>query len=130
MCFAVLRYLSLHHLSSSQLWLLLAENAAPAADGGNPFGMLMVVAVSALAFYLIMIRPERKREKSMQEKLGALKKNDRVVTAGGIYGTVINVKREADEVTLKVDEDSNTKLRVTLRSIAQLIEPGADESKT
>jgi preprotein translocase subunit YajC len=117
----------LHHLSSSQLWLLLAENAAPAE--GSPFGIFPVLAISALAFYLIMIRPERKREKSMQEKLGALKKNDRVVTAGGIYGTVINVKREADEVTLKVDEDTNTKLRVTLRSIAQLIEPGADESK-
>jgi hypothetical protein len=40
---------------------------------------------------------------------------------------VTNVKRDADEVTLKVDEDSNTKLRVTLRSIARIIEPAADE---
>ena len=53
--------------------------------------------------------------------LGALKKNDRVITAGGVYGVVTNVHREADEVTLKVDESSNVKLRVTLSSIARVL---------
>jgi preprotein translocase subunit YajC len=130
MCFAEFEVSSLLNVSVDCIFLLLADNAAPAEGAGSPFSYMPVLIISGLAFYLIMIRPERKREKSMQEKLGALKKNDRVVTASGIYGTVINVKREADEVTLKVDEDTNTKLRVTLRSIAQLIEPGAEESKT
>ena len=130
MCFADFEVSSLLNVSVDCICLLLADNAAPAEGAGSPFSYMPVLIISGLAFYLIMIRPERKREKSMQEKLSGLKKNDRVVTASGIYGTVVNVKREADEVTLKVDEDTNTKLRVTLRSIAQLIEPGAEESKT
>jgi preprotein translocase subunit YajC len=117
---------SLLNVSLGNIWLLLAENEG----AGAPFGILPVLVISGLAFYLIMIRPERKRERDLQDKLGGLKKNDRVVTAGGIYGTVTNVKREADEVTLKIDEDTNTKLRVTLRSIARVIDPEADETKT
>jgi preprotein translocase subunit YajC len=113
--------------------LFLAQNggAAPAQDGGGAsFGLWPAVILSLLALYLIMIRPERRRERELQQKLEALKKNDRIVTIGGIYGVVTNVRREADEVTLKVDEDSNTKLRVTLRSIARVIEPAADEAKS
>ena len=53
--------------------------------------------------------------------LGALKKNDRVVTVGGIYGWVTNVHREADEVTIRVDEATNTKLRITLGSVARVL---------
>ena len=53
--------------------------------------------------------------------LAAMKKNDRVITAGGIYGVVTNVHQEADEVTIKVDEATNTKLRVTLSSIARIL---------
>ena len=130
MCFAEFEVSSLLNVSLGNIWLLLAENAAPAEGAGAPFGILPVLVISGLAFYLIMIRPERKRERDLQDKLGGLKKNDRVVTAGGIYGTVTNVKREADEVTLKIDEDTNTKLRVTLRSIARVIEPEAEDSKT
>jgi preprotein translocase subunit YajC len=53
-----------------------------------------------------------------------------VVTVGGVYGVVVNVHREADEVSLKVDETTNTKLRITLSSIARVIsgEPAEEES--
>lgn len=111
--------------------VLLAQNggAAPAAgEGGSGMGLWPAVVASLVAMYLIMIRPERKRERDLKQKLEGLKKNDRVVTVGGIYGVVTNVKREADEVTLKVDEDSNTKLRVTLRSIARVVEPGTEDT--
>jgi preprotein translocase subunit YajC len=56
--------------------------------------------------------------------LSALKKNDRVVTIGGIKGIVTNVQRDADEVTINVDESSGTKLRVTVASIARVERPG------
>ena len=64
--------------------------------------------------------------------LAAVKKNDRVITAGGIYGVVTNVHREADEVTIKVDEATNTKLRLTLSSIARVLgdEPSDREPAT
>ncbi len=63
--------------------------------------------------------------------LAAVKKNDRVVTAGGIYGVVTNVHQEADEVTVKVDEATNTKLRVTLSSIVRVLgdEPSDEAAK-
>ena len=52
-----------------------------------------------------------------------------MVTIGGIYGVVTNVHREADEVTIKVDEATNTKLRMTLGSIARVLvdEPSGDK---
>jgi preprotein translocase subunit YajC len=53
--------------------------------------------------------------------LGSLKKNDRVVTTSGIYGTVANVDREADRVSLKVDDSGNVKISVTLSSIAKVL---------
>ena len=72
-------------------------------------------------FYFLLIRPQRREQAKRQAMLSAVKKNDRVVTAGGIYGVVANVHREADEVTLRVDETTNTKLRVTLGSIGRVL---------
>jgi preprotein translocase subunit YajC len=56
--------------------------------------------------------------------LKTIKKNDRVITVGGIYGVVANVHREVDEVTIKVDESTNTKLRMTLGSISRVLGEG------
>jgi preprotein translocase subunit YajC len=94
-------------------------------------GMLLPFALIFMVFYFLMIRPQKREQNRRQEMLGAVKKNDRVVTIGGIYGVVANVQREADEVTLKVDETTNTKLRITLGSIARVLgdEP-SDESAT
>ena len=60
--------------------------------------------------------------------LEAVNKNDRVVTIGGIYGVVANVNKEANEVTVKVDEATNTKLRLTLGSIARVLSEEATKS--
>ncbi len=87
------------------------------------FWMLPIVFL----FYWLMIRPQRKEQARREAMLGALKKNDRVIAAGGIFGVVANVHAEANEVTIKVDEASNTKLRVTLSSIIQVLE---DESSS
>jgi preprotein translocase subunit YajC len=76
---------------------------------------------------LLLIRPQRKEQAQRQSLLAAIKKNDRVVTIGGIYGVVTNMHREADEVTIKVDEATNTKLRLTLGSIARVL---AEESSS
>ena len=74
-----------------------------------------------LLFYFMILRPERRRAASHRALLEGLKKNDRVVTIGGIYGTVTNVQRDADEVTIRVDETNNTKLRLTFSSIARVL---------
>ena len=88
--------------------------------------LLAVVPLLAIAAaaYLLLFRPERERMKKQQQLLGALKKNDRVVTSSGIYGTVANVERDADRVTLKVDDASNVKIVVTLSSVARVLRDG------
>jgi preprotein translocase subunit YajC len=101
------------------------------AEGGSPplpFQLLPIVAI-AMAAYLILIRPERERQRKQQSLLAGIKKNDRVVTAGGLCGTVASVDREAGRVSLKVDESSNVKLTVTLASIAQLTPAGSDATE-
>jgi preprotein translocase subunit YajC len=103
-------------------WILLAEAAEEEAARPAPFGglLLPMVAIMILYFFLFL-RPQRARDAAQRTQLESLKKNDRVVTIGGIYGTVTNVQRESDEVTLKVDEATNAKLRVTCNAIARII---------
>ena len=115
---------------------LFAEDApAGTPPGGDSMGLLSglfpFVAIFAL-FYFLMIRPQRRQQAQHQALLADLKKNDRVVTSGGIFGVVTNVQRESNEVTIKVDEATNTKIRVTLSSIATVLtdEPSGGSSST
>lgn len=107
--------------------MIAQKDAAP--GGGGLIGMLpMVLALGAL-FYFIILRPQRREQQQRKDLINAIKKNDRVVTIGGIYGVVTNVKRDDDEVTIKVDESSNTKLRITFASISRVItDDAASES--
>ena len=95
---------------------------------GSPLPLLIALV---LVFYFIVMRPQRREQARRREMLAAVKKNDRVLTAGGIYGVVANVRPEADEVTIKVDEATNTKLRVTLSSIVRMLgdEPSDEASR-
>ena len=109
---------------------LFAQDAEkPAGEPTDLFGMLLpFVAIFAL-FYFLLIRPQRREQARRRSMLAAVKKNDRVITAGGVYGVVTNVHQEDDEITVKVDEANNTKLRLTLSSISRVLgdEP-ADET--
>jgi len=108
------------------------EGGGPATpSGGNGSlltNMLPMIVVFAAFWYFILYLP-MKKEKARQAALFAgIKKNDRVLTTSGIYGVVTNVSKESNEVTLRIDEATNAKLRVTLNSIAQVLgdEPSAD----
>ena len=95
--------------------LLQAAPAAPAsgsAVGGQGGFLIMIVAMFAI-MWLFMIRPQRKQQKEMEAFRNALQKGDKVVTAGGIYGTIDEVKDRY--VVIKVDGE--TKLRVDKSSI-------------
>jgi preprotein translocase subunit YajC len=103
-------------------WLVLAADQAPPPAGweqmfsGPWVPLIMVMGL----FYFLMIRPERRKRAAMQEMLQNLKKNDRVVTVGGIYGTIANVPQEADDVTIRVDDSTNTRLRIQRSAIARV----------
>jgi preprotein translocase subunit YajC len=112
---------------------LFAEGAGggdgASARGADSFAFFLPLIAIVVLFYFLMIRPQRQERTRRQQMLDAVKKNDRVVTIGGVYGVVTNVRREADEVTVKVDESTNTKLRLTLSSIARIVgEDASDES--
>ena len=100
--------------------------------GPSPLGMLPALAAIVILFYFMLIRPERRRQNQQKLLIENLKKNDRVVTVGGIYGVVTNVQRESDAVTIKVDEETNAKLRVSMAAIQRVIvdEPAGDKAKS
>lgn len=97
-------------------------------EGGSTEQMLMmlgVVAAVILVFYFLIIRPQNKKQKQLQNMLGALKKGDRIVTIGGIRGIVSSVKEQT--VLIKVDDQ--TKLEFTKNAIAQVLEKTEEEGK-
>ena len=110
----------MQYLLSSAAVLLAADPPANQSGSGS-FLMLLSMGMIALVFWFLFLRPQRKEQQQRQSMISTMKKNDRVVTVGGIYGVVTNVHREADEVTIKVDEATNTKLRVTLGSISRVL---------
>ena len=72
-----------------------------------------MLALMFLVMWLFMIRPQRKQQKALEEMRNALKKGDKVITAGGIYGTVADI----DERTVLVKVDGEVKIRVDKTAI-------------
>jgi preprotein translocase subunit YajC len=110
--------------------LPLAQTAGP-----NLISMLMPIAMIMLLFYFLLLRPERQKQAQQRAMLEGIKKDDHVVTFSGIYGVVMNVQREADKVTLKIDENTGARLQVTLGSISRIVrgeqptdQPGKSQS--
>ncbi|RIK66120.1 MAG: preprotein translocase subunit YajC [Planctomycetota bacterium] len=99
------------------------QTSAPPQPGLE--SMLMPLVVIGLIMYFLMIRPQSKERKKREEMLNAVKKNDRVVTIGGIMGTVLSIKD--DEITLKVDESSNTKITFLRSAIQRVISSAPGE---
>ncbi len=90
--------------------------------------LIQMFVILAAFFYFFNYLPG-KRDRARQAAMWAsIKKNDHVLTTSGIYGVVTNVSKESNKVTLRIDETTNAKLRVTLNSIAQVLgdEPSAD----
>jgi preprotein translocase subunit YajC len=102
--------------------LLLAQDQAPAPADPNAFFKFMAPLVVIMAlFYFMLIRPQKRKEQELRQMVHNLKENDRVVTIGGIYGVVTNVQRDAERVTVRVDEGTGAKLRVNMSSIARVL---------
>ncbi|MCF8358654.1 MAG: preprotein translocase subunit YajC [Prolixibacteraceae bacterium] len=85
---------------------------------GSPLGMFLPLLAILVIFWLFMIRPQAKKQKELRKFRESLKKGDKVVTSGGIYGKVANINENI--VVLQVDE--NTKLTVDKASV--LKDPG------
>ncbi|QDV33348.1 preprotein translocase subunit YajC [Tautonia plasticadhaerens] len=117
--------------SRSPLVPILAQ-AAPAAGGGEgamPPWMVLVVQfgpVLLLAFFLFFWMPMQ-NQKRRTNMIKALKKNDRVLTESGIFGTVVSVDEKADRIVIRIDDEKGVKLTCRKSSIAGLVEAGATD---
>lgn len=93
--------------------------AAGNADGAGMTSIIIIVAMIAI-FYFFMIRPQQKRAKAIKKQREAMQKGDNVVTAGGIYGKIVEVRDDS----FLIQVDSNVKIRVSRESVY----PGATEA--
>jgi len=90
------------------------QAAAPAAQGSS-WSMWIMLALIFVVMWFFMIRPQRKQQKELQNFRDSLKKGDKVVTIGGIYGTVAEIKE--DSVLIEVD--NNVKIRVSKQALVK-----------
>jgi preprotein translocase subunit YajC len=88
----------------------------PVGGQPNAIASLMPIVFIFGIFYFLLIRPQQKKQKEHEKMLTELKKNDEVVTNGGVHGTIVNVKDTT--FVLKVDE--NVKIEINKSAIAYL----------
>jgi len=111
----------------NQLFSGLVLLQAPAA-AGNPTGQMVSTIVTFglvfVIFYFLIIRPQNKKQKEAQKMIAAMKKGDKVVTAGGIHATVASVKEST--VILRVDD--NTKIEFSKSAVTAVTAKGEEEA--
>ncbi len=112
--------------------MLLASFATftqQAAPGARPQGSMLTALVPFILvfviFYVLIILPSRKKQKKHQDMVGSLKSGDKVVTTGGIYGTVMGTKE--DRIELKIS--ANVKIDVTRNAISVILGDKKEEIK-
>ena len=99
---------------------LQVGGAASASSSSSLVGSLLPFLLIIVIFYLFLIRPQNKKQKETQKMLDALKKGDKVITIGGIHGTVSSVKENT--VIVKVDDDCKLEFNRTAISTVELTE--------
>ena len=106
-------------------WLLLLAQEQPLPEAPSPWLQVLPWVAIFVLFYFLLIAPMRRQKREQQMMLASLRKNDKVVTQGGILGMVVSIKEEENgqpaEVTLKVDDASNSRIRVLKSSIASIL---------
>ncbi len=87
--------------------------------GNNMFGLFLPMILIFVIMYFLIFRPQAKRQKQQQAMIESLKKGDKVVTAGGIYGTIMGVQEKEQAFILEID--NNVKVKIARASIARKI---------
>jgi preprotein translocase subunit YajC len=91
---------------------ILLQAAAPAAGGASSYSGILMMVLIFVVFYFFMIRPQSKRQKEIKKQREAMQVGDKVVTSGGIYGKIKEIKETtviveiAENVRIKIDKNS------------------------
>jgi len=107
---------------------LLAQAAAPAQSPAGPnTGLMIIVWVLFIGgFYFLFIAPQKKKQKEHEKMLSALQSGDEVITTGGIFGTITNVKE--DRFVVRVAD--NTKIEIGKGFIQSVVKRTSEEKKS
>ena len=97
-----------------------AAELGPAAAIVSIIGSLLPMILIFVVFYFLMIRPQRKKDKQVKEMLANLKKDDRICTIGGIYGTIVNIKDDTNTLAVGKDNLSMVVARWAIRSVEEI----------
>jgi len=92
---------------------------------GSMYSTIIMFVIIIAIFYLLIIRPQSKKRKETERMLSALKKGDRIVTIGGIYGTIQTVK----ESTIIIKVDDNVKLEFSRSSVSNVVSTKEDKEE-
>lgn len=101
-------------------WEDIAWAAEEGRRTGGGLGAFLPLILILLVMYLLLIRPQQKRQKEHQRMLESLEKGDRVVTSGGIHGEIVGFKEREGTVVLKVAD--NVKIEISRSAIARKME--------
>jgi len=81
--------------------------------------MIVWLALIFVVFWFLLLRPKQREQKQREKMLGCIKKYDKVLTLGGIIGTVMEIRE--DEVILKVDDSTNTRMKFVRGAIQRVL---------
>jgi preprotein translocase subunit YajC len=104
-------------------FLTISDQAPGSAGQGSFITALVPFILVLVIFYLLIIMPSRKKQKKHQEMVEKLKPGDKIVTSGGIYGTVMGTKEDRVEVKIS----SNVKIDITKNAVAAILGQKKDE---
>lgn len=105
--------------------MMAAPGADSAAGSASIVPTLITFGLVFVIFYFLIIRPQNKKQKETKKMLASLKKGDRVVSIGGVHGTITSIKD--DTVVLKID--SNTKMTFSRSAISNVTEQSRPSKK-
>ncbi|MBX2852509.1 MAG: preprotein translocase subunit YajC [Phycisphaeraceae bacterium] len=101
------------------------EGANPSAGGGFDLFTMMLIFGAVIIFMMMLGGGSRKQKKKQQEMLSAMSKGDKVVSIGGIKGSIVEVRE--DEVVVKVDENNNTRMKFSKEAIREVVTEKAEK---
>jgi preprotein translocase subunit YajC len=104
--------------------IVFAQDAAPAPMWSTFVMLLPILAV----VYFLLILPQQQQEKKRRQMMDSLKKNDKVLTTGGIYATVMSIDAASDKIILRVDDERGVKMAFTKASVARVLEAFPEKS--
>lgn len=108
--------------------MLLEASESTAAQAGSVTGFIFVIVIWILVFYFMLIRPQKKQKKAMEDLHNAMEPGDNIMTTGGFYGTLLDI---VDDTTVIVEFGNNKNCRIPMHknAIAEVEKAGSAEIK-